>query len=267
MKNKKINCNLSILVVLVIIFISCEKSELRLTETFLPTDQAFVRFNLHSPNTLGSVAIKINDQKINGNLTSPISGVFPAVVNTPEYAAVPVGSNFKLSILRTASLTDSVLLFSSNLQLEKNKFYSVYLADTFSTRSLFILEDNDASLVDTAFVKLRLVNAMPNTALSFIEIDSLNPTSVKRDTLSRNIAFKSSSGFLTVPLRNPTNAPLRFRIVSSSTGATVASFNPTVAYATAGTFSAGRSMTITISGFLGGTSPYSPSLQSTIYNK
>jgi hypothetical protein len=194
---------------------SCEKVPLTTTETFLPTDKAFVRFALYSPGT-PAVMIKANDVKLNGGTTSGSVGIFPTTTNFPDYAAVPPGSTLKLSLPNTGTQNDSVVLFNSKLNIDAGKFYSLTLADTGANRTAFSIEDQFLPQKDS-FVSIRLINAMVGSNLSLLRIDSTSATDVVRDTLAKNIAYQQTSGFISV--RAFTTRPfIRIRIVSSTDG-------------------------------------------------
>lgn len=256
------------IVVISIVAVSC-KNEIQTLTTFLPTDQAFVRFALYSPGT-PSVMIKVNDIKINGANTSGNGGLYPAVVNTPDYAAVAPSGTFRLSLPNIGTANDSVLIFSGNLAMEGGKFYTVVLADTGIDRTVFPIQDNLGSLPDSGLFKIRLVNAMPKTAtINLIRIDSTNATTVIRDTIARNISYKSASDYITTPISpkqiagsSPTAnyAFLRFRTVTS-TGILLASVAPP-----ATNFNR-RSVTVYASGFGNGTGINVPLLSTFIYNQ
>lgn len=250
-------------------FLACDKNELRLTEYDLPKDKAYIRFALLSPGT-PSTMIKVNDVKINGSTTSGNGGFFPSVINSPDYAAITPNGTFHLSLPNTGTGNDSVLLYNGSLAVEAQKFYSVSLADTGINRTLFAIEDQLGALPDNGFVNIRLINAQPNLeTLNLIRIDSTSSTVVTRDTIARNIAYKSATNFiktsiLPLPLPTPPGnySFLRFRVVTSTSGLTVGSVSlpssPTPNQ---------RSMTAYAFGFSDGTGVYIPGVTSFIYNQ
>ncbi len=191
----------------------CEKAGLRLTEYSLPTDKAFIKLALFSPAT-PAVMIKANDAKLNGANTSGSGGFFPATSTFPDFAAVAPGATIKLSLPNVGTQNDSVLIFTGQLGLEANKFYSVTLADTGINRSVFAVEDAFIAAKDS-FLSVRLINATVGSSLNFIRIDSASATDVVRDTLARNIPYKGTSGFISV--RTFTTRPfIRLRAVTSA---------------------------------------------------
>lgn len=256
--------NRIIYTVLLFIFIAtgaCKKNEITLTPYVVPTDKAFVRFALFSPGT-PAVMIKVNDVKINGANTSGSSGLFPSTVNFPDYAAIPPNGTFRLSLPNAGTANDSVLLFNSSLNVEANKFYSVSLADTGADRTVFAIQDNFGAIAADSFFTIRLINAMPKSpAINLIRVDSTNATTVVRDTIAKNITYKSASNYITsfiAPLRG--YSFLRFRTVTT-TGMLLSSIAPP------STTYNKRGVTVYASGFANGTGTLVPALSTFIYNQ
>lgn len=241
----------------------CEKNKLRLTDFDLPTDKAYVRFAFFSPGS-PSVMIKINDIKINGSNTAGNGGAFPAILNVPDYAAVPPNGIMRLSLPNIGTNNDSVLVFTGNIGLQQTKFYSVTLADTGVDRTLFSVEDVLPPVQDSGFFNIRIINAMAKSpAISLIRVDSASPTVFTRDTIVRNLAFKGNSNFIKVPISG-VNANVRFRIFNTA-GINLAQI--TTPSASGNQSVNRRSVTIYASGFSNGTSTLAPALSSPFYNK
>ncbi len=255
---------LRIVVSLITIFslAACEKNKLRTSEYFLAEDKAYTKFYFLSAGT-PAVMIKINDVKINGANTSGSAGVFPSTITFPDYAATLPGGNIKMALPNVGTSNDSTVIFTGTLSTEAKKFYSVTLADTGISRTLFTVEDKSAELPDSGFYKIRFINAMgksPN--VSVIRIDSADATSVIRDTLIKNIAFKSASDYVKVPI-SATKSFYRYRMIISSTGA---SFGTNLT-PTQGNSINQRYVTLYASGFVTGTLIYAPVLQPLVFNK
>jgi hypothetical protein len=210
---------------------SCEKSELRATEYDLPKSQAFVRFVFVSPG-LPAVMIKMDNKKINGNTTSGTAGLFPLNSGIAEYAAVAPNGALRLSLANTGTSNDSVVLFTGNLTIDADKFYTTILADSGSTRTLFSVPDDFGNLPDSGFTRLRFINATGKSpGLSLVRIDSTSATVVSRDTLFRNVEFSKASNFAT--FKNQQNLFLRYRLIQTSNGAILGTtytptFSPTL---------------------------------------
>lgn len=239
---------------------SCEKSELRATEYDLPTSQAFVRFALLSPG-LPAVMIKVNNNKINGNNTLGNLGLFPSNAGIAEYAAIPPNGSLSLSLANTGTVNDSIVLFTGKMSTDAGRFYTTVLADSGTSRSLISVLDDFGNFADSAFTRLRFINATGKSpGLTLIRIDSSTATVVRRDTLFRNIAFSQSTSYITIPT-NPENAFLRYRLVQTATGTLVgAPFIPLVGNAS------NRRATTVISGGIWGTT-FTPGISLQIVNQ
>jgi len=264
-KMKKIKIIIGCFVVLSIGFIACTKNDLQLTEFDLPTEKAFVRFAFFSPGTT-SVMVKINNVKINGASTSGASGFFPAVINTPDYAAIEPTGVLKMSLPNVGTQNDSVVVFTGNLNLQANRSYSVVLSDTGVNRTLWSVGDDFFSNTDSGFYFVRLINAMVNTpaGLDFVRIDSSSATAVTRDTIARNVAYKS----VTLPIRTEFKARpgfgfLRYRLVNSATKMPVGTVNTPPAENLINQ----RTLTLYATGFSNGTGSTAPTLNAGVYNK
>lgn len=244
------------------IFAACKKVPLSNTETFLPSDKAFIRIALFSPGT-PAVMIKADNVKINGNNTSGNGGLFPLTSNFPDYASVAAGSTLKLSLANTGTQNDSIVLFNGKLDIESGKFYSLTLADTGKNRTAFSIEDKFVMQKDS-FLNVRLINAMVGSTLTLLRIDSATATDVVRDTLARNIAYKGTSGF--IPVNTFTTRPfIRIRIVSTINGRSYGT--PQIPPQTLATGSR-RSITFYAFGFEDGlVAPFLPGLSANITNQ
>lgn len=258
---KKINLVL-LAVIVMLCHTACKKTELRTTEFTLPEGKSFVRFVLNSPGT-PSVMIKVNDIKVNGNSTLGNAGVFPINTTIAEYASIEPNGALRLSLPNTATLNDSVVLYTGSLATLPNTFYSVMLSDSGVNRKLDIYEDNPGSNPDSGFLKLRFINGTANsTPYHFVRVDSASATVVTRDTIFRNVAYRSATNFLTIPI-NPVNSFLRYRIVVAATGAVIANLTPLTNFI--GSSGNRRSMTLYTNGIAGTT--FTPGIPYTLMNK
>ena len=274
---KKINQIICLLVITIIVN-ACGKTELSTSENIFPTGKSLVKFFLLSPNT-GSVMIKDNDVKVN-SLTSGSAGIFPGIINSSaEYVALTPNSNISFALPFAGTGTDSIVLFRSILSLAADKNYSAVLADTAADRTMFLVNDNAGGLPNDSTYNIRLINAMAKSPnLSLVRIDSANATQVTRDTIVRDLAFKSASDYVNVPLTakvNPasTTTPksiysfLRYRIIITSSGLPLAgTITPPQTVSSPGLNQ--RYISVYASGFATGTGALAPTLQTTIvYNK
>jgi hypothetical protein len=241
---------------------SCEKNTLRSSETFLAEDKAYTKFYFLSPGT-PAVMIKVNDVKINGTNTSGSAGVFPSTITFPDYAATVPGGNIKMALPNIGTGNDSVVIFTGTLPTKAGKFHSVTLADTGIDRTLFTVEDNSGNLPDSGFYYVRFINAVAKSPnISLIRIDSANASTVVRDTIIKDIPFKSASSYVRVPI-SAVNSFYRYRMIISATGA---SFGSNMLPSQANSINQ-RYATIYGSGFVNGTGIYSPIVQPLVLNK
>lgn len=266
----KISSTLALLIA-VSLFYSCEKNVLRSTETFLPEDKAFVKFFLLSPNT-PNLMIKVNDSKINAS-TGGFLGVFPATLNNQDYVAIPTTSTIKFSQPNSGTGNDSLVILTTPLTFEAKKFYSLTLADTGIDRTLFsVLDEENVPIPADSFYNIRLINAMAKSPnLSLIRVDSTTSTSFIRDTIATNIAFKSASKLVTVPVYSKRigtttsfHSFVRYRLFISSTGVSIGN----LVTPPQNTVITRRNISIYAIGFLNGTGTLAPTLSNTLlYNK
>ena len=259
--------------IIALITVSCEKNDLRLTQFDLPADKAYVRYVFLSPNT-PAVVIKVNDIKVNGSTTSGSAGLFPSITSAADYSATIPNGNLKLTLVNTGTANDSVVLFSNTLSLTANKFYTVTLTDTAADRTVFALED-EVSFADSGFFRIRMINAMPKSpAINLIRIDSNSSTVVIRDTIARNVAYKTGSNFITTSVSPAILTPatpttpavsysfLRFRVVNVNGQQIGGPITPLTA-ATASK----RSFSFFAAGFANGTGALAPGVTTFVYNK
>ena len=256
---------------------ACGKTELRTSENIFPTDKSLVKFVLLSPGT-GNVMIKANDVKVN-SLSFGSLGIFPGIINSSsEYVALSPNSTISFALPFAGTGNDSIVLFKGNITTEAGKSYSATLADTGIDRTLFVVNDNAGELPMDSTYSIRLINAMAKSpSLSLIRVDSTNATQVVRDTLVRNIAYKSASDYVNVPLtakRNEASATtpkarhsfLRYRLVTSTGVSLGNAITPPQTKSSPGVNQ--RYISVYASGFATGAGIFAPTLQTTIvFNK
>ena len=256
---------------------ACGKTELRTSENIFPTDKSLVKFVLLSPGT-GNVMIKANDVKVN-SLSFGSLGIFPGIINSSsEYVALSPNSTISFALPFAGTGNDSIVLFKGNITTEAGKSYSATLADTGIDRTLFVVNDNAGELPTDSTYSIRLINAMAKSpSLSLVRVDSTNATQVVRDTLFTNIAFKSASNYVNVPLtakRNEasTTTPkalhsfLRYRLVTSTGVSLGNAITPPQTKSSPGVNQ--RYISVYASGFATGAGIFAPTLQTTIvFNK
>ena len=208
---------------------ACEKTPLRTTENIFPSDKSLIKFVFLSPNT-PFLMIKANDVKLN-SLSFGSGSIYPGIINnSADYAAVTTNANISLAIPFAGTGNDSVIVFAGKIVTDANVNYSATLADTGIDRTLFVLPDNTGITPKDSTYNIRIINAIAKSPnVSLLRVDSTNATQVIIDTLARNIAFKSASDYINVPLtakinQASTTTPkslhsfLRYRLIFTSTG-------------------------------------------------
>jgi hypothetical protein len=232
--------------VIVFTFSKCEKVPLTVSE-FATTDatKARIKFGFMSlvntplPNSVTvssgfAMALKIDGIKLNNS--NGYSAVFPGGntiltngLGIADYLQVNPKGALSVSVLNTGSITDSINVFTGALNLDANKDYTVVVADTGSSRTMFTIPDNNLGFTDSAFVLVRLINCIPNSsnAINLVRVDSASATVVTRDTIAKNIAYKSASDFIRLP-RFGVNPNLRYRVIDAITGQLLSTSAPTL---------------------------------------
>lgn len=158
---------MAFLLTIALIASSCKKNEFTLKETELITNKAFLKVNFMSAYKIPySTQIKVDGNRVSNTLTYatpfPGGGLNTGGGSYADYLAVEPGSRkIDISIPVTGTSTDSVPLASNTITLEKDKFYSLYFADTASnTKALLSLDDN--SRPDSGFVRYKFINLIPD---------------------------------------------------------------------------------------------------------
>lgn len=176
--------------------IGCKKEyELLASTESLPANQAFVKITHASAyKVIDSVQIKINDVRVSNSIryTTPYPG---GGLNTggsswPLYLAVNPG-DLKLGFSVPKKLTnlDSFLLYSTTVNLEAGKYYTVYTADT-SIKTQTVVVAENVSFVPNGVSRFKFVNLLPDrVALDLYFADQL---------VASNIPFKGVSQEFTI---------------------------------------------------------------------
>ena len=166
MKNNIIGA-IALMFIIAVLAISCKKNEFTLKETDFITNKAFLKVNFMSAYKIPySTQIKIDGNRVSSNLTYatpfPGGGLNTGGGSYADYLAVEPGSRkIDISIPVTGTSTDSVALASSTITVEKDKFYSLYFADTAgNTKTLLSLDG--AARPDSGFTRYKFINLIPD---------------------------------------------------------------------------------------------------------
>jgi len=188
----KIFSKISIIsLVTVFLFSGCDKEGVKYSDyELVDPAQSFlkVNYNVAFKND-PSVQLKINGIRVSGtNIKTrypfPGGGFNTLGGSTGDYLPVKPGDNqVSVSIPKKGTDIDSVNIYTTTIQTESGKRYSLHVADSLARKHLLV--DEDASLPDSGSARYRFVNLMANVPA----IDLYNGT----DKVASNIPFMGIS--------------------------------------------------------------------------
>jgi hypothetical protein len=218
MNMKKIFSIISLLSLLTVVIIGCRKTG---------GDNVFSEYDLVDGNTKALIKInyavafsnnpaaqvKINGVRVSGTLLQnrypfPGGGFNTLGGSTGDYLPVNPGASTKISITvpKRGTNIDSVDIYTTTIPTVAGKRYSLHVTDTVSTKSFLV--DEDWSIPDSGFVKMRFVNLMPTTP--FVDLW------VGATKVASNIAFMSiSDKFLVATSQSSINSNWYVRVAGT----------------------------------------------------
>jgi hypothetical protein len=249
----KIFSALSVCVLLTVI-VSCSKNVIDYGETEkLTADQALLKINYVSAYANNrSVYFKINDKRISYAMTArtpfPGGGYNTGGGSAPDFLAVSPGS-LKLSVVLPHKIdngTDSVELYSTNLQIAAGKNYVAHITDTAATTKTYLTEE---SLVrpDTALARYRFVNLMPNVSAVDLYYGTSATDQTKDTLIAGSVSYLNISN--EIKLKSAQAKTWKIR----AAGAAVTTASILASYTSSSTFLNQRVYTIFASGYSGKT--------------
>lgn len=271
MTYKTLYTNFAFIAALCILLVSCEKNSLRLQETTDPSTGAYFKLGWFSPglNSQG-VQLKINDVRQSNQLgfgftaTSTTAGYampFPGGGlntggnNKNDYLAVPTGNiEVKLSVPKRGTNEDSITVLTTSVMVERGKYYSLMVTDSFPAAQSYILND-DVAYADSGSIKLRFTNAIPNVG-GPVDFLRSNTTTGVNQVVASNVNYKAATDFITFPVVVGTDT---IKVRKSGTTAFLAT------YAT-GSLTNRRVFTVVSRGYISAATVRAPSI-SIIYNR
>jgi len=136
----------------------------------LTGDEALLKINNVSMYANNRTAFyKINGQRVSGPLTArspfPGGGYNTGGDSKPDFLVVQPGE-INLSVVMPKKKddgTDSVVLYSTTLNVDAGKKYSLHLTDTAANVKKLLTEENFV-MPDSGFARYRFVNLIPNVA-------------------------------------------------------------------------------------------------------
>jgi hypothetical protein len=142
-----------------------------------------------------STQIKINGVRVSAaniqNRTPfPGGGLNTLGGNTGDYLPVtPGNTTISITVPKKGTNIDSLDVFTTTASLAAGKRYSLHVTDTLTRKGLLI--DEDASVPDSGFVRMRFVNLMPTTPAVDLYIGAVK--------VSSNIAYMAISDKFLLP--------------------------------------------------------------------
>lgn len=252
----KIFLKISMSLLAVVLFIGCEKNKDNVFSEYDLVDQstnAFIKVNYNVAFFKNpGVQLKINGTRVSGLLNTrypfPGGGFNTLGGSTGDYFPVaPGNAEISLSIPKRGTLLDSVEIYKTTVQLAVSKRYSLHVADSLVRKSLLV--DEDVSLPDSGFFRMRFVNLMANVP----SIDLYNGSVL----VAAGVPFMGISDSFTLPSGLPTSNVWNIRAGGSLPTSTVIA-----TYTSASTILQRRVYTAFANGYTGfptsGTDPRKP---------
>lgn len=177
-------------------FSSCKKNEITMVPLKDISNTANVKIvHASAYNTNYTVQLKLNDTRVSNNITYstpfPGGGLNTGGSNFPWYLAIDPGTvNVSMSLPKAGTSTDSIVLFTGSFNVEANKSYSAYLADTASKTQLVLVPEN-RSLPDNNTSRFKFVNLIPNLTAVDLYFGA--------NVVASNIPFKGVSPEFVLP--------------------------------------------------------------------
>jgi hypothetical protein len=203
-----------------LIFAGCEKNKLPVPLDFnIPAKLKINYASAYAGNP--AVQLKINDQRVSDAFKYaypyPGGGLNTQGGSQPDYFSVPTGSvKVSLSIPKVGTNTDSVLLYTTTVNIDGNNYYTLHIADTAANTQSVLLKENTAS-PDSGFSTYRFVNLIPNQAVDLY---------FNNVVVASNIPYKGASNYFNIAFPTASTWAVRPAGAASNTTA-IASYNNT----------------------------------------
>lgn len=251
----KIFLNISALSLLLLFCLAgCDKNEINYGDfDKLTSDQALLKINnvsYYSDNR--ATYFKINNKRVSGLLTArspfPGGGYNTGGASSPDFLTIPSG-NVKLEIALPYKIDtglDSLILYSTNLQITGGKNYVVHITDTAATTKNVLTEERFAR-ADTATSRYRFINLMPNVPAVDLYYGSSATVHTADTLIAGNVSYLSTTN--EIVLKSGQSKTWKIR----PAGAALTTPTILASYTSASTFTSERVYTIFASGYNGTT--------------
>lgn len=240
------------IVVLLFVIVSCNKNVIDYGQIEkVGSDQALLKINYVSAYADNrSVYFKINDVRISYVMTwrtpFPGGGYNTGGDSKSDFLAVNPG-NLKLSVVlphKKDNGTDSLVLYTTNLQVVAGKNYVAHITDTAATTKTLVTEESFVR-PDTGYVRYRFVNLMPNVPAIDLYYGTSATDQTKDTLIAGNVNFLSATG--EIKLKSAQSKTWKLR----TAGAAVTSATILASYTSANVFLNQRVYTAFACGYSG----------------
>ncbi len=254
--------------VAIFVFASCKKNTGVTNQPYdtygTPADKGQLKINLAFAYAIdyANLRIKLNGAYVSNLLQSrtpfPGGGYNTRGSNFALYMSVPLGSNAVSIVMpKFGTNTDSVVLFSTNVNITDNTPQTLHIADTAANMKSVLVKNNIVGIAD-GICRFNFINLMPNAGAVDLYLNGI--------LMKSNIAYLASSGAMDIPVG--INAP---GFVSGTTttwavrrtGSTATS-TALVSYASANGLQSGVALTGFCMGYAGLTGARLPYLSLTL---
>lgn len=255
-----------------VFLMACEKNELNLSSnTIDPSNGGYFKLGWFSPGlSTQGVQLKINGVRVSNQLgfgytattttagyamPFPGGGLNTGGNNKNDYLAVDTGTiEVSLTVPKKGTNVDSIEVLTTTMNIEKGKYYSLIVCDSFPNAQSFVLDDN-TTYADSGFYRYNFTNTIPNipSGVDYL-LSNSNGGGIK--VLATGVKYKTSTGFIDFPHVGGSDT-LRVRISGTST---------ILGTYTTSAITNRRCYTMVARGYLGATGVRAPNL-SIIYNK
>jgi hypothetical protein len=204
-----------------------------------------------------AMQLKVNDVRVSNNITYstpfPGGGLNTGGSNFPWYLLVKPGPNkISVSYPKYLSSNDSVMLHSSTVTLDANKYYTLYITDTGSLSQSVLVPENVGEVND-GVSRYKFVNLTPNVAALDLYFAG--------NLVAGNIPYKGTSAEFTLPYK--TTGQWAIRPAGAASTSTALAIYPTGT--TTQTIPNKRILSVYSRGYSGGTGNRAPAI-SLLYN-
>jgi hypothetical protein len=206
-----------------------------------------------------SVQLSIDGQRVSGLITGrtpfPGGGSNTNGSNFPDYLEITPGSkNLSIAIPKKGTNVDSVVLFTTTLQVAAGKNYTAHVSDTMAKTKSLLVEDDLSLDINPIISKYRFVNMMPNVPLADLYLGT--------DLVATKIPYLASSPYFIITFNSATSTTWNLRESGTSpTGPVLAT------YTNANTITYNRIYTVFSSGYKGQTATTTKPYVSFLLNK